>query len=45
MVNGSKADVNVWLRGANVCGCAKDHSVKEEAESAGVWKDTVIWVY
>ncbi|KAI4881969.1 hypothetical protein NFI96_034405, partial [Prochilodus magdalenae] len=41
--NGSKADVNDGLRGVTEhLGMAKDQSVKEVAESAGVWKRTVM---
>ncbi|KAI4893127.1 hypothetical protein NFI96_004233 [Prochilodus magdalenae] len=40
------ADVNDWLKGVTEhVGVAKDHSVKEAAESAGVWKRTLIRVY
>ncbi|KAI4887753.1 hypothetical protein NFI96_023692 [Prochilodus magdalenae] len=41
------ADVNDWLKGVTEhVGVAKDHSVKEVAESAGVWKQrTDIRVY
>ncbi|KAI4888067.1 hypothetical protein NFI96_004849 [Prochilodus magdalenae] len=43
---GTVADVNDWLKGGTEhVGVAKDHSVKEVAESAGVWKRTVIRVY
>ncbi|KAI4901390.1 hypothetical protein NFI96_000745 [Prochilodus magdalenae] len=42
----SRADVNDWLKGGTEhVGVAKDHSVKGVAESAGVWKRTVIRVY
>ncbi|KAI4874493.1 hypothetical protein NFI96_005628 [Prochilodus magdalenae] len=43
----SRADVNDWLTGVTEhVGVAKDHSVKEVAESAGVWKRrTVVRVY
>ncbi|KAI4899935.1 hypothetical protein NFI96_014533 [Prochilodus magdalenae] len=42
----SRADVNDWLKGVTEhVGVAKDHSVKEVAESAGVWKRAVIRVY
>ena len=36
VVNGSKADVNEWLKGGTAFGRAKDHSVKEVAESRGI---------
>ena len=32
-------------KGVTLAECTKDHSVKEAAEFAGVWKHTVIWVY
>ncbi|KAI4896430.1 hypothetical protein NFI96_006937 [Prochilodus magdalenae] len=42
----SRADVNDGLKGVTEhVGVAKDHSVKEVAESAGVWKRAVIRVY
>ena len=42
----SRADINDWLKGVTErLGVAKDHSVKEVAESAGVWKCTVIRLY
>ena len=45
MENGPKADVRKWLKGVFVCGPAKEYSVKDVAEFAGVWKRMVIWVY
>ena len=45
MENGSKADINVWLKGLTAFGRSKDHSAKEVAKAAGVCKSTVIRIY
>ena len=42
---GPQSKRDVCLKGVIAFGHAKDHSVKEVAESAGVWKRTVIQVY